>query len=382
MSFHRPARALARAARLAIGPAPWLLAAAIAAGTAGAMDLREAELFAALDRFDGGDRAEGLESLYQVTAAYPDFLAARILQASLLETEDLAETLADLAPRPAPDPMSEPRREAYARLSYWFDRPRPGHLPAVLIEAASDRMRVVVADTSRSRLHLFDRSEGSWTMIGDWYASIGRGGAGKRREGDDKTPLGVYFLTMRVGGRHLPELYGAGALGLNYPNGWDERRRRDGYGIWIHGEHRGIRSRAPRWSRGCLVVSNPALEALVRAAGERSIPVIIGERLRWLAPDEHDRRRNDWLARISYLTGVSQSLGIYGYPVAGGDGAAMLLVEFRSRRAGGRRWWQYWRESGDGVWRIAHEGPAAFREVHHKGLPPRMPPGGLHRFAP
>lgn len=379
MVLQRRAGAPGRFARLVVGPVLWLLA---AAGTAGAMDLREAELFAALDRFDRGDRPEGLESLYQVTAAYPDFLAARLLQASLLRTEDLAETLVDLAPRPDPDPMSEPRREAYARLAYWFDRPRPGRLPAVLIEAASDRMKVVVADASRSRLHLFDRSGGSWTMVGDWYASIGRGGAGKRREGDDKTPLGVYFLTMRLGDRHLPELYGAGALGLNYPNGWDERRHRDGYGIWIHGEHRGLRSRGPRWSRGCLVVSNPALEALVRAAGERSIPVIIGERLRWLEPDEHERRRHDWLARISYLIGVDRGLGIYGYPVAAGDEAAMLLVEFRSRRAGGRRWWQYWRENGDGVWRIAHEGPAAFREVHHRGLPPRMPPGGLHRFAP
>lgn len=381
MVLQRRAGASGRLARLAVGPVLWLLA---AAGTAGAMDLREAELFAALDRFDRGDRPEGLESLYQVTAAYPDFLAARILQASLLDTEDLAETLVDLAPRPDPDPMSEPRREAYARLAYWFDRPRPGRLPDVLIEAASDRRKVVVADASRSRLYLFDRdrSAGPWTIQGDWYASIGRGGAGKRREGDDKTPLGVYFLTMRVGERHLPELYGAGALGLNYPNGWDERRRRDGYGIWIHGEYRGLRSRAPRWSRGCLVVSNPALEALVRAAGERSIPVIISERVRWLEPDEHERRRNDWLARISYLIGVDRGLGIYGYPVAAGDGAAMLLVEFRSRRAGGRRWWQYWRENGDGVWRIAHEGPAAFREVHHKGLPPRMPPGGLHRFAP
>ena len=388
MDFHRRTGTRERLARLAIGSLLGLMAAAGAGGVtaANAADLREAELFAALDRFDRGDRPGGFEALYQVTANHPDFLAAHIIQVSLLKTEDLTETLADLAFRSASDPMSgplsEPRREAHARLSYWFDRPRPGHLPDVLIEAASDRRKLVVADASRSRLHLFDRSDGRWTMRGDWYASIGRGGTAKRREGDGKTPLGVYFVTMRVGDRHLPELYGAGALGLNYPNGWDERRRRDGHGIWIHGEPRGLKSRSPRWSRGCLVVSNPALEALVRAAGERSIPVIIGERLRWLDPNEHERRRNDWLARVSYLIGVDRELGIYGYPVAAGDGTAMLLVEFRNGRAGGRRWWQYWREAGDGVWRIAHEGPAAFREVHHKGLPRRMPPGGLHRYAP
>ena len=369
-------------ARLAIGAALWLLA---AAGTAAAVELREAELFAALDRFDAGDRPGGLEALYQVTANYPDFLAARIMQASLLETEDLTETLVDLAPRADSSPLKEPRDEAYARLSYWFDRPRPEHLPDVLIEAGSDRTKVVIADTARSRLYLFERYGEGWTMSGDWYASIGRGGTAKRREGDDKTPLGVYFVTMWVGDRHLPELYGAGALGLNYPNEWDERRQRDGYGIWIHGEPRGLRSRAPRWSRGCLTVSNPALEALARATGERSIPVVIGGRLRWLDPGEHESHRDEWLARVSYLNGgeeVHGGLGIYGYPVAAGDESTMILVEFRNGRAGGRRWWQYWRENGDGIWRIAHEGPATFRAIHHKGLPPRMPPGGLHRYAP
>ena len=381
MGLHRRTGLPERFARLAIGAVLWLLA----AGTAGAMDLREAELFAALDHFDAGDRPGGLESLYQVTANYPDFLAARIIQASLLNTEDLTETLLHLAPRADSSPMKEPRDEAYARLSYWFDRPGPGYLPDVLIEAGSDRMKVVIADTARSRLYLFDRSDGQWLMLGDWYASIGRGGTAKRREGDDKTPLGVYFVTMWVGDRHLPELYGAGALGLNYPNEWDERRRRNGYGIWIHGEPRGLKSRAPRWSRGCLTISNLALDAVARATGERSIPVIIGERLRWLELDEHESHRNDWLARISYLNGgegVHRSLGIYGYPVAAGDESTMILVEFRNGRTGGRRWWQYWRENGDGVWRIAHEGPAAFRAIHHKGLPPRMAPGGLHRYAP
>ena len=106
--------------------------------------------------------------------------------------------------------MKEPRGEAHARLAYWFDRPGPGHLPEVLIAAAADRTKVVVADTARSRLYLFDRSGGDWQLWGDWYTSIGRGGTAKRREGDDKTPLGVYFVTMWVGDRYLPELYGAG----------------------------------------------------------------------------------------------------------------------------------------------------------------------------
>ena len=376
--FVRKERA-GRFARLVFGA---LLSWTLAVASAGAMDPREARLFDALDRFDAGDHAGGLEDLYQVTATYPDFLAARVIQSSLLNTGDLTETLFELSPGGGPSPVQEPREEAFARLSYWFDRPGAGHLPDVLINAAPDRTKVVVTDTGRSRLYLFDRSSGDWTLWGDWYASIGRGGTAKRREGDDKTPLGVYFITMWIGDRFLPELYGSGALGLNYPNEWDEQRRRDGYGIWIHGVPRALKSRAPRWSRGCLTVSNPALESIAHAVGRQSIPVIIGGRLRWLGPSDHESLREEWLDRVARLNGGGNGWGIYGYPVGASEDSTMTLVEYPAEKADGRRWWQYWRENGDGVWRIAHEGPASFQDIHHRGLPPRMPASGLHRYDP
>ena len=363
-----------------LGAVLWLLAA-----TASGMDTREARLFDALDRFDAGDRPGGFSGLHRLVGAHPDFRAARLIRASLLETGDLGRTLADLTPRTVASLLEDPTDEAHSRLSYWFDRPPPGHLPDVLIEAVPGRSKVLVADTARSRLYLFDRSDAGWTMQGDWYTSIGRGGTAKRREGDMKTPLGVYFVTMWIADRYLPELYGAGALGLNYPNGWDQRRQRNGFGIWIHGEPRGLRSRPPRWSQGCLVVSNLAIETLVEAIEEQSIPVIIGDRLHWLAPSDHERRRDEWLTRIASLNRASETnggLGVYGYPVGVGKESTMILVEFHAEREGRNRWWQYWRENRDGAWRIAHEGPASFDDIHLKGLPPRMPLDRLDRYIP
>ena len=377
---NRPTGLQRRIGRLALGAVLWLLA-----GTAAGLDIREAQLFEALDRFDAGDRSGGLEALHHVTENYPDFRAARLIQGSLLETENLGAALVALTPRRVPSLLEDPTDEAYSRLSYWFDRPPPGHLPDVLIEAAPDRTKVLVADTAHSRLYLFDWSDGGWTKSGDWYASSGRGGPSKRREGDLKTPLGVYFVTMWVADRYLPDLYGAGALGLNYPNEWDLRRQRNGYGIWIHGEPHGLKSRPPRWSQGCLIISNLALETLVAAIEEQSIPVIIGDRLRWLAPRDHESRRDEWTARIVSLNGArkaNHNLGIYGYPVNSGETSNMILVEFHAEREGGSRWWQYWRENRAGVWRIAHEGPASFGEIHLKGLPPRMPPAGIDRYTP
>ena len=379
-AFGRPAQRRRRFGRLVLGAMLWLLA-----GTASGVETREVKLFEALDRFDAGDHAGGYEALGRVTATYPDFRAARLIKESLLETEALESALVDLTPRPLFSLLEDPTDEAHSRLSYWFERPRPGHLPGVLIEAAEDRRKVVVADTAYSRLYLFDWSEDGWTMRGDWYASIGRGGSAKRREGDLKTPLGVYFVTMWVAGRYLSDMYGAGALGLNYPNDWDRRRQRDGFGIWIHGEPRGTKSRPPRWSQGCLIVSDPAIEALVEAIGEQSIPVIIGERLRWLEPGVHANRRKEWRARMASLNGedtAHRGIGIYGYPVGAEEKSTMVLAEFRTGPGDGDRWWQYWREHTDGVWRIAHEGPASFDDIHLEGLPKRMPPDALDRYVP
>ena len=134
-------------------------------------------------------------------------------------------------------------------------------------------------------------------------------------------------------------------------------------------------------------MSNPAIEILVEAIEERSVPVIIGEGLRWLAPEDHAHRRDEWRTRIASMNGgsdPSRGLGVYGYPVGSGAASTMVLAELAAGPPGAGRWWQYWRKDGegDGAWRVAHEGPAAFGEIHLEGLPRRMPPGGVDRYAP
>lgn len=347
---------------------------------------REAALFAALDQFHAADRYGGFEALYQVGERNPGFLAAHLIEAALRETDDLDLALLELRPRSGPDAARVARREAYARLAYWFERPPSGHLPSVLINVAPERKQIAVADTQRTRLYLFVRDGERWAMRGDWYASIGWGGVDKRAEGDGRTPLGVYFLTMRIAERHLPESYGAGALGLNYPNGWDRRRGRTGHGIWIHGEADTRRSRSPNASDGCLIIANPGVESFTRSIGDTSIPVIIDEELEWLAPDAHEERRQKWLRRVEDLvgaTGGADAPGIYAYPVKSSEDATMVLVELNPGNGRARRHWQYWRQNGDGVWHLAHEErPASFREVHYKGLPPHMPRRELRHYTP
>ena len=380
MPIRHRARTTRHVVAFALGTALCLVA-----GTARGVDVVETRLFDALDRFVAGDRPAAFDALSTLTESHPRFRAARIIHQSLLEADNLRAVLKDLRPRASVSLLEDSTDEAYSRLTYWYERPPRGFLPDVLIEAAPFRTKVLVADATRSRLYLFDWvGDGRWKMRGDWYASIGRGGTAKRREGDEKTPLGVYFVTMWVPGQHLSDFYGAGALGLNYPNAWDLRRNRDGYGIWIHGEPRIVSTRAPRWTLGCLAISNPGLMALAEELDGQSIPVIIGERIRWLAPGEHERHRRKWLGRIASRHDgniASRELGVYRYPVAAKE-SAMLLVEYRAAGGDGQPWRQYWRVSGDGKWRVVHESPAAFTDVHFEGLPERLLRNAVRRYAP
>lgn len=62
--------------------------------------------------------------------------------------------------------------------------------------------------------------------MADYYASVGKSGIEKATEGDQRTPLGVYFITSRLDPATLKDFYGAGALPINYPNPLDQSRAR------------------------------------------------------------------------------------------------------------------------------------------------------------
>jgi hypothetical protein len=129
---------------------------------------------------------------------------------------------------------------------------------------------------------------------------IGRAGYLKTAEGDLRTPLGVYRVTRWIDDEALPELYGAGAFPVDYPNGWDRARGRTGHGIWIHGVPRAEYSRPPLSSEGCVTVSNAQIEELRGWIEIGATPVVAVERIRWLDQDR-------WRALRTELTGVVES---------------------------------------------------------------------------
>lgn len=163
-------------------------------------------------------------------------------------------------------------------------------------------------DASRSRLYWFANRTGSdgklkLELLRESYVSVGINGLGKVKEGDGKTPIGVYFIQKNLPGATLPDLFGVGALTLNYPNAVDAMRNKTGSGIWLHGTPSAQYSRAPEATDGCVVLSNPEMEHLLRLPGWRMTPVIIADKLDWvpagqasLAYTEFKPRLDQWIA--------------------------------------------------------------------------------------
>ncbi len=77
----------------------------------------------------------------------------------------------------------------------------------------------------RVRGYTFENTEKGLKLVADYYASVGKLGIEKATEGDQRTPLGVYFITSRLGPRHAQGLLRRGCPAINYPNPLQVRAR-------------------------------------------------------------------------------------------------------------------------------------------------------------
>ena len=106
--------------------------------------------------------------------------------------------------------------------------------------------------------------------VGEYAVAMGKGGPGKRREGDNKTPVGRYLLG-------LPRA--SSSFGTFIPIGYPTpSQKRDGYtgsAIGIHGPSRtfawaGSTNTAVDWTEGCIAVaSDEAIEEIAAWVGEK-----------------------------------------------------------------------------------------------------------------
>jgi L,D-transpeptidase YnhG len=180
--------------------------------------------------------------------------------------------------------LAELREESQQRVRALRERPAAGTVPSQFSELSQKTKHAIAVDASRSRLYLFENTASGLKLVADYYISVGKAGTAKTAEGDQRTPLGVYFITSNLDPKSLKDFYGSGALPINYPNILDSKRGKTGGGIWLHGTPPNQFSRAPQATDGCVVLANPDLQHIIRTVEVRTTPVVIAKQLKWVAP--------------------------------------------------------------------------------------------------
>jgi len=273
----------------------------------------------------GSNRLDiALNEVDTLLKANPNFKLAQMLKGDLLlaRTKPLSGFGND--PDVPSDSMNDLRDEARARLQRVQQQTNTTS-PRFIWQLNPQQHYAIVVDTSKSTLYLYENVNGAARYMENFYISVGKKGSDKSSEGDQKTPLGVYFINAHLTKAQITDFYGTDAYPINYPNEWDTRQGRNGHGIWLHGTPSDTYSRPPLASNGCVVLSNDDLSQLGKAVQVGTTPVIITNHMDWSNDADKaeqatllkaiEQWRSDWasLNTDSYLKYYASDFSAGGY---------------------------------------------------------------------
>ena len=369
----------------------------------------DALLFRTMREISGNRLNAALTEIDNVITTYPNFRLAHLIKGDLLLARARPISALGSSSYVPQERLDDLREEARARIArHQHERPKD-RVPRYLVQLQPGQRHAFVVDTARSTLYVFENHNDEARYVTDYYISIGKNGFDKAREGDNKTPLGVYHVTgsltrekLAATYGKLAEQYGIGALPISYPNEWDRREGRNGYGIWLHGVPFDTYSRPPRASNGCVALTNEDFKAISGSVQIGLTPVIIANGIEWVSPEAGralrkelagslESWRRDWESLDTerylrhYASGFSSgkqdlaswsdhkhkvnagkswikvglgNVSVLLYP--GGDNLAVVTFDqdySSSNLSNHTRKRQYWIKEG-GAWRIIHEGAA------------------------
>jgi len=268
-------------------------------GAVAAAPTPEDRLSRVFESIEANKLDEAMTRVDALIREYPNFRLAYLVRGDLLLARARPlQTFGNVEKTVPFEKIEGLRDEAHARLRALRERPAEDRLPRSVLQLHAEQKHVLMVDSSRSRLYVFANANGRPKLIADYYVTLGKNGIDKARQGDQKTPLGVYHVTANLPRKKLTDFYGAGAFPINYPNEWDRRQGRGGHGIWLHGVPREVYNRAPRASDGCIVLSNPDLEAVGQHVQVGLTPVIIADEIEWSDAAEVEKERATLAAAV------------------------------------------------------------------------------------
>ncbi|MBI5430273.1 MAG: L,D-transpeptidase [Nitrosomonadales bacterium] len=303
----------------------WLCSFAIGAACAGP-DKQDSEsrLVRSLQAINESRLDIALNEVDSLLVANPNFKLAQLVKGDLLMARAGPIDSFGSAPNAPRETIDGLRDEARVRLQRVLSQGDDKLTPRFLWQLDAQQRYALVVDTSRSTLFVYENANGKARYVTDFYVTIGKLGTEKVAEGDQRTPIGVYFVKAELPKSQLADLYGVGAYPLSYPNEWDRKNQRTGSGIWLHGTPSNTYSRPPRASNGCVVLANDDLKKLAPYLQAGITPIIIANRIDWGSEEDTVERADlmqaieQWRADWSSLD-TGAYLGHYARNFSNGD---------------------------------------------------------------
>ncbi|QSZ43073.1 L,D-transpeptidase family protein [Sulfurimonas aquatica] len=133
---------------------------------------------------------------------------------------------------------------------------------------------VLACDKSGPTLSLYMQDHKKRYILKKEYGAFtGEVKGDKYKEGDLKTPVGIYNLIKKIS--KVDSFYGPMAFVTSYPNIYDKYKGKNGSGIWIHGLP--TEQERDEYTKGCIAINNQSIECLDRNIDIEKTILIIDE---------------------------------------------------------------------------------------------------------
>ncbi len=164
--------------------------------------------------------------------------------------------------------------------NYWLNRIKNLNVKYGYYENNS---YILLCDKRLKKLEVLRYKNGGINKITEFNNLIVGKSGQKQKEGDLRTPIGIYSLKYKI----IPKntFYGPLAFVTSYPNLYDKLHKRDGHGIWIHGKPLDGESR-PDLSKGCIVLDNDKIEKLSKLINYQKTTLHIFEKPFYATKDD------------------------------------------------------------------------------------------------
>ena len=135
---------------------------------------------------------------------------------------------------------------------------------------------ILACDKSKSKLCIYKKDDNnSYQLKKEYSAYTGKLQGDKLREGDLRTPIGIYDIVKKI--TKVDSFYGPMAFVTSYPNVFDKYKGKTGQGIWIHGLP--LNQERDEFTKGCIAINNTSIKCLDKNIDINKTVLIIDQEL-------------------------------------------------------------------------------------------------------